>query len=230
LSHDDVDTFRQKLISNWENPESPLDIVDEPEDVETTKPPSPVPKKRMTKKPKFAEKKPHRLASLFGNKKIAVGADMAEDVVQAVRENALAKEDEENIIILSATGQDEMIAARALAAKYKDEKKIMFVNCQFKQTPRELLPSKTVYSICPLIAKEKSSATGLPRQGARDGETNPPKVVVMRRYPRDWEIFVDAGHGFELAESVPVTQGNSRGVPIEIVAECLKKFLGSINY
>ena len=150
---------------------------------------------------------------------------MPQDVVRAVRDNALASEDEQNIIILSPAGQDEMVAVRALVEKYKSEKKIILVNCQFEQMPRELQSAETVYSILPLVVKEKGTGRDLK---VRQDERSPSKVVVLRRYPEDWSIFIDVGNGFELAETVKVTVTTQRGIPVERITESLEKYLKSI--
>ena len=153
---------------------------------------------------------------------------MTNDVIQAVRLNALAKDDEENIIILSPVGPDEMIAVRGLVTRYAEEKKIILVNSKLQPTPRELMSAETVYSILPLIAREKgSSSTGGNRDNA-GGALNP-KVVVMRRYPQDWEVFIDIGSGFDLAETKPVNQNNKRGLPMEWVSDCVKRYLQTIS-
>jgi hypothetical protein len=54
--------------------------------------------------------------------------------------------------------------------------------------------------------------------------------VVLRRYPRDWDIFVDVdgNSGFELVESVPVTSlmgGRRKGPSMEYIAGCVKRHM-----
>jgi hypothetical protein len=220
--NEDVDSFRQKLMSGW-------DIADG-ETIGTGWQQNPLKASSESEPMKKGEapcsnNKTYRLASMFGNARIGSGGDMPQDVVRAVRDNALACEDEQNIIILSPAGQDEMVGVRALVEKYESEKKIILVNCQFTQMPRELQSADTVYSILPLIAKEKRTGKDLVVDGD-DGSSS--KVVVMRRFPKDWEIFVDIGNGFELAETVPVTPTNRRGIPMEKVTDSLTRYLKSI--
>merc|ERR1712238_131396 len=167
----------------------------------------------------LSNKKSYRLASLFGNTRINPGPDMASRVIQAVRNNALAENDEDNIIILSAIGSDEMVAVRALVTKYGNEKRIIFVNCQFQPTPRELLSAETVYSVLPLMAKKNND----------DNNNIAPKVVVLRRFPKDWEIFVDIGNGYELAETVAANGSNKRGLSMELIARGVVRHLDFVS-
>jgi len=214
----DPDDFRQKLLANWnEDIDSPSE---DGIDMAPPKPKTPVPA------PTSASKS-YRLASLFGNARINQGPDMAQFVIQAVRENALAADDEDNIIILSAVGKDEMVAVRGLVAKYGSEKKIVMVNCQFQPVPRELLAAETVYSVLPLAGRKTTNSNG---QGSdNENESPPPKIVVLRRYPKDWEVFVDVGSGYELAESVPANGSNRRGLDMEFIARAVTRHLDFVS-
>lgn len=155
---------------------------------------------------------------------------MMDQVVKAVSANGKPTEDEETVIILSAVEKDEMIAVRSLVAKYKGKKNIILVNCQLDPLPRELIWANTVYSILPLVARpvvsdENVFGTEKPQD---EGET-PPKVVVMRRYPKDWEVYVDVdGNGFELADIAKASQvrGKKRP-PMEYIAGCVKRYMES---
>jgi hypothetical protein len=44
----------------------------------------------------------------------------------------------------------------------------------------------------------------------------------LRRYPKDWEIFVDIGNGFQLVET---TQSRPT---MKAVTDCLQRYLKSI--
>jgi hypothetical protein len=211
----DVDSFRQQLMSNWDGGS----VADEP------KQSAPV---RKPRKEKLSAMKRYRLTSFFGNQQISMGSDMMNDVIKAVRENALPTEDEETIIILSAASREEIIAVRSLAAKYGGKKRIVMVNCNLTPIPKELTMAETVYSILPLMARQKVSERNISGiQQPDDDQPAPPKIVVMRRYPRDWEVFVDVGKGFELAESAPEGSVGKKGPSMEWIGEVINKFLQS---
>ena len=215
IDSDPEDDFRAKLLASWNDESAPsedgIDLTSskKTQEIETLDDPS----------------KSYRLASLFGDRKIIQGADMASYVIQAVRENALARDEEDNIIILSAIGADEMVAVRGLVAKYESQKKIIMVNCQFQPVPRELLAAETVYSVLPLAGKKKSSDGS----DTSDDENPPPKIVVLRRYPKDWEVFVDVGIGYELAETVPVNGANRRGLGMDAIARAVTRHLDFVS-
>lgn len=214
IDSDPDSDFRQKLLANWnENPIAPSeDGIDMPS-----------PKSSETISNEATTSKSYRLASLFGDTKINQGPDMATAVIQAVRDNALAADDEDNIIILSAVGKDEMVAVRGLVTKYDSDKKIILVNCQFQPVPRELLAAETVYSVLPLAGKKKTNSKN---NDSGDGDEDPPpRIVVLRRYPKDWEIFVDVGIGYELAETVPVHGSNKRGLGMDFIARAVTRHL-----
>jgi hypothetical protein len=149
----------------------------------------------------------------------------------------MCKEDEENIIILSPISQQELVAVRGLAAKYAQSKKMILVNCRFDPMPLELLDGETVYSVLPLIAREASSTTTTNKSGessktndgVNSGIGSAPRVVILRRYPFDWEVFVDLGNGFELAGNTPVTSENKRGLSREWIGECVQSYLDSVS-
>lgn len=212
----DRDAFRQQLLANWNDYSS--DPIED--GIDTSRP------KTKNKVP-TSNSKSYRLASLFGNYRIFKGADMANLVIQAVRENALPAADENNIIILGARGQDEMVAVRGLVAKYANQKKIILVNSQFQPVPRELLSAETVYSVLPLAGKKAGNNDN--GNTNDEGEKPPPKIVVLRRYPKDWEVFVDVGIGYELAETVKATPHNRRGLPMDFIARAVTRHLDYVS-
>jgi hypothetical protein len=211
---DPDDDFRQKLLANWNDPDAP---TEDGIDISSLKPSKSIEKLASTSTS-------YRLTSLFGNTKIKEGPDMAAAVIQAVRDNALAADDEDNIIILSARGKDEMVAVRGLVAKYGSQKKIIMVNCQFSPVPRELQTAETVYSVLPLAGKKTTND-----DSDKDNEDPPPKIVVLRRYPKDWEIFVDVGIGYELAENVAMNLSNKRGLGMEFIARAVARHLDFVS-
>jgi hypothetical protein len=77
-----------------------------------------------------------------------------------------------------------------------------------------------VYSILPLIARRAS--------GTKEAATASPKVVVLRRYPREWEVYVDIGNGFDLAASVsPADNAMAmrRSPSMEWISSAVKRYL-----
>jgi hypothetical protein len=218
LPASEIDNFRQSLKASWNVDEDDLEA--DLEDGPVVEPPT-ASAPETTSKEKISPIKPkkktrrHRLASMFGNNEISQGADMMTEVVNAVRENALPEEDDENMIILSSLSLEETVAVRSLVGKYGDRKKVILVNCKLDPLPPELRTAETVYNILPLIAKSKASTE----------EEAPPKVVVLRRYPKPWEIYVDVGAGFQLADSIPAGIDNKRGIRMDQITESVKRFL-----
>jgi len=237
-STDDVDSFRQQLMSSWNEDES---VADESPDMtassnEEKSPEVENPRKkkktRKKKKIKSIESLPkcYRLGSLLGDKLISSGPDMFDNVVEAVDENAVPsqnKNDEDTLIILSSASQEEMIAIRRLIAKFKSTKTFIFVNCKLNPLPREMIRATTVYSILPLIAKPiVSEANILAKDQDPSSQSEPTKVVLMRRFPRDWELFVDIdGSGFEMVDSVPASAVGAKGPSMEWISSCVKNFM-----
>ncbi len=210
-----VDLFRQQLLSSWSSGNDTQSFS------------APVDKKASTspKSNKEMPEKRYRLGSLFGNVIISDGPDMMEKVVETLRVNALPTDEEDTMIILSAITREEMIAVRSLVAKYCASKKILLVNCKLNPIPKELYGAETVYSILPLIARESGADSQIPR---RKDENPPPKVVVLRRYPGDWQVFVDVGKGFKLAKTAPSDLSNKRGPPMKWVQQSVQNFMKGV--
>jgi hypothetical protein len=212
-----VDSFRQQLMSTWEahsaEEASPRDKNnDEP-----------------TVAPKEAQvlTRRYRLASLLGDAaKLPSGAKMMDAVMTAVAANAQPQADEDTLIILSTTSKEEMIGVRGLAAKFGGEKNIIMVNSKLKTLPPELDKAVTVYSILPLIARAAASEQKIVGSEPKQ-DPKPPKIVVLRRYPRDWEVHMDSGNGFELATSVSAEQVGRNGPSMQWISERVKQHLQS---
>jgi hypothetical protein len=224
----DVDVFREQLMARWDGPTTggKSDAATaRPIRDSTSRDLTPESNKKENTKT-FCLEKMYRLASLFGDAIISRGPDMVNQAVKAVSVNALPTEDEETIIILSAVQNEEVVAVRSLAAKYKATKNIILVNCQFEPLPRELARAITVYSVLPLVAKPVIMERNAFGKLVENQE--PPKVVVMRRYPKEWEVYVDAnGGGFELADIARASQVGKKGPPMEWIAACVKRHLQS---
>ena len=207
----ELSDFRKQLMADWDA---------EDDDSDETAPSKPSKKKSMAKsttqsQPAVSAEKQYRLTSMFGDAKFTAGPDMFDKVIQAVSVNGQPKEDEDTLIILSAASEEETIGVRALASKFQKTKTIVLVNCQFEVVPVEISKAETVYSLLPLAAKPKGN-------GSSDS-VKLPKVVVLRRFPRDFEVFMDFGKGFELTESVSTSRVGKRGPSLQWIAERLKK-------
>jgi hypothetical protein len=215
-SSGDADSFREQLMSTWETPAveaaSPRAPIDEPTPVANEA-------QQLSKR--------YRLASMLGDATtIYMGDDMINDVMKVVAANAQPKADEDTLIILSAASKEEMIGVRVLAAKFEGKKTIILVNFKLDPLPRELKKAETVYSILPLIARATVSELNIFGSEPKE-DPKPTKIVVLRRYPRDWEVHVDSGNGFELAASVPAGQVGRNGPSVEWIAGRVKQHLKS---
>lgn len=219
----DVDLFRQQLMASWQSEDNDSTATRQG-DKALPKPDEQAKPEVVPTQPSIAlPEKRYRLASLFGNARISQGPDMMEDVVQALRDNALPQDDEENLIILSAIEREEMVAVRSLATKYSNQKNIVLVNCKLNPIPRELYGAETVYSILPLIARP----SGADSQAIVKDKKSTPKIVVLRRYPGDWQVFVDVGRGFQLAKTAPSDLSNKRGPPMKWIEQAVQSFMQS---
>lgn len=163
-----------------------------------------------------------------------------EQVVKALQANALPQDDEDTMIILSAITREEMIAVRSLVAKYgggatagnTKPRTIVLVNCKLHPIPRELFGAETVYSILPMMARPKETMSS---QSSSSLEAPQPKVLLLRRFPGDWQVFVDLndnpqaklspGAGFQLASTAPSNRSNQRGPPMDWVQKVVQQYL-----
>lgn len=217
---DDVDAFRKKLMSTWDassSPPSSSDDAPKPSAAaaaaagETPSPSLPRESKRpRTKKATEATNDgPYRLGSLLGDADIpAVGPSKFDAVLKAVSQNAVPDPDAEDVLlILSAQSPEELIAVRSLVAKYGQTKKIVLVNCRLDPKPTELKDAVTAYAVRPFLAMPKgTNAAGAGAdQGNNQPQPTPTKIVVLKRYPSDWELYVDpsgGGEKFQLVDEI----------------------------
>eukprot|EP00978_Attheya_sp_CCMP212_P025430 scaffold81762_cov46-Attheya_sp.AAC.1 len=229
--NEDVDTFRQQLMSTWddttESTEDSLENTgekggDEVEETMQSASDLAAIDSETVNDGEEAEAR-FRVGSLLGDPShISSGPDMLTDVVQAVSDNVVMDEEENLIILLSPHTPEEMIAVRSVIGKYgTSNKTIVLVNCELDPLPRELIRTDVVYSILPLIAASRNP---------QEDEKRPnPKIVLLRRYPKDWEIYVDitpSGEGgFELVDTIPADQVGNKGPPLDYVASLIKKHL-----
>ena len=166
-----------------------------------------------------------RLASMLGDTELTSrGPDLFDTVISAMSKNGKPRDDEETIVVLSPASVEEAIAVRALINSYRSKKSIILVNCKLEPLPRELSQAEVVYSLLPLVARASETDNNLFTK-MKNGDILEPKVVVLRRYPSDWEIFVDIGNGFELAATAPVEKVGRLGPETSWIAGVVKEFL-----
>ena len=169
----EVDDFRRQLINSWDD--------DTPSDETTNKEEKAVSKTTpQQKKIPNSNNPSHRLCSMVGNSEIGTGPDSFDQVIAAVDQNAILKQDEDALIVMSPYDTNDIIALRRTLARYGNTRTIIIVNSRIEQIPRELDSGLLVYGVMPLVARSKES----------DNESGL-KVVVMKRYPEDWSIYVD---------------------------------------
>ena len=225
-SSEDVDSFRAQLTSSWNSADTSSDASDIPAEERLEEATA---AEQGEKPGAESSKRCYRLASLFGDATISTGPDMTDDVTAAVSANAKPTDEEDTIVVLSPVSPEEIVAVRALVGTYKTTKTIVLVNCRrlARPVPRELMGAVTVYSILPLLAKPANS-----NGNDEEEETRTPKVVLLRRYPRDWEVYVDVGGedeagGFDLAASVPDGSVPVDGPAMEWLRDVVQRYLQS---
>lgn len=174
----DVENFRAKLMTDWA-PDSDGSVTEET----ATRTDEPVESPKM-----------YRLTSMLGDARSfsTNTSSPMNEIVQAVSKNAMPKSHEGFILILAPSTKEEMIGVRALVQKYSGKKRFILVNSKLDPLPPELHNAETVYSVLPMIGKQIRG---------ENADVQPPKVVLLRRYPRDWELYVDIGKGFDFAAS-----------------------------
>ena len=117
---------------------------------------------------------------MIGNSEIGTGPDSFDQVIEVVDQNAILNQDEDALIIMSPYENKDVIALRRTLARYGNTRTIIIVNSRIEQIPRELDPGLLVYGVMPLVARSKES----------DNESGL-KVVVLKRLPEDWSVYID---------------------------------------
>jgi len=203
-SSNDID--RQQLFSAWESTDVDDDTCSSTPDISC------------------------RISSIFGNNQIRNGPDMFDDVCSIVDTNlkSFIQATDRVILILLPTSTPDMVACRRIIGLNRGKNKIIFINSKLDPLPRELLNAETVYSISALVAKAL-------RSNSNDMEKAPiePKVVVMRRYPRDWELYIalpnDDGivdnKDFEQVDSISADRVAKNGPNNSWVTACVQKYM-----
>eukprot|EP00957_Ditylum_brightwellii_P204175 15338013-Ditylum_brightwellii.AAC.1 len=179
------------------------------------------------------------------------GGDWINAIVKVVDENTVhsGSNEDDVIIILSPYTPEETVAVRRIISRYgttttsdgvvkNADKVIVLVNCKLNPLPRELIQAELVYGILPLMVQAKQQSQTTPSspspQEEEEEKKSTPKAVVLKRYPKDWEVFIDIGDdgGFESAGTASSVQiGSSKGPPpMEWIAGCMKMFMMNKRY
>ena len=200
-SSDEVDEFRKKLMTSWDDSRSDDDITTTDND-----------KKKAGDRSSSQKKIPidnssHRLWSMVGSNVISNGPDMFDHIITAVDENALLRSDQDALIIISPYDTSDVIATRRILARYGQTRTIIIVNSRMENLPRELDPAILAYGIMPLIARSKQNE----KSGNEEAGL---KAVVMKRFPADWSVYVDVyGDGFVEARGGMLPDGSDKQFP-----------------
>jgi hypothetical protein len=224
--------FRKSLMQSWETTASTADeensnipdeekIQPDKERIDTT----------ISSNSQQQTKLCYRIGSLFGSATISKGADMIEDVMMAIQMNdGLPLDHEQMMMIVSPISKEEMYAIRAIVNKYNEAKGkkvlIIFFNCKLQPMPQEIIRGETIYSLLPLIGKRKESSTLNTSRSPYQ-----PKVVVLRRYPHDWQIYVDLDDGFNCIASISAQDvklnrlSQQRGPSLEWIQTVVQRYM-----
>jgi len=97
------------------------------------------------------------------------------------------------------------------------------VNCKLDPMPREFSQAGAVvsYSLMPLALQNVENPD----------EESGMKIVVLRRYPMSWEVYIDGGStlgddGFQFVESIPMSEClGEQGPPIEYISKSINKYI-----
>jgi len=196
----DVDEFRKQLSSNWElkTPEVSMSSLDEA----------------------LSSKKPNvELQSLFGDTQMDDShPDMPSDAVRIVAKNVKVEPSTKVIVAIGCSSASELVALRALTKKYSSRLRFIFINCLFDPLPTEWIPeSNLAYSVRPLQLRSVS-----------DQAAPTASVVVLRRAPADWQVYVrlDECPDFECIEEVSALS-TPFGPSLEWVAKQVQRFLAT---
>lgn len=210
---DDVDEFRRRMMADWDGDDHDDDDSATSHDDSATS--------------HDDDDVCYRIDSVFGTREVpdndSLGPDTMEQVVRAVdRHDPVSDDDDdEAIMLLSTRGVVETIGARRLLARYGDRRVVILVNFRADPLPRELVGVPTAYGLTPLVARPVAAV-----DGATSSSSSPIRAVVSRRYPRDWELFVDVdGSGFELTDSVAAGQVGPRGPLGEWIGTRVRRYV-----
>lgn len=168
----------------------------------------------------------YRLGSFLGDESPPIpGPDSIKQMVKLVASNAVAKDDdkaEDTIIINAPNSQVDLVGVRWLVSNYGKDKNIILFNNRLNPLPKELSTAETVYSFLPLTMKAKA-----PNSNKLDDVNS--KVILLRRYPNDWEIHVDGSKGgedgFRCISSIKSSEVGKRGPSMDMIALQVQKYM-----
>jgi len=183
----DVNDFRRKLMSSWDS------ISEEYGDRSTGDEVNMDVSGGTLFSVKNINFKSHRLWSMVADEEFSSGPDMFEQVIAAADKHARlvadgqSTEPEDAIILLSPYDIVDVVAVRRILARYGQTRTIVIVNSRMENIPRELDSAVLVYGIMPLIARSRNFDSSIDEDGNEAG----PKVVVIKRFPQKWGVFLD---------------------------------------
>ena len=122
--------------------------------------------------------------------------DAVAETAQAVRSAVL--DSDTGFVVMGPASTLDMIATRALLAVAGD-RPVVIVNPRFEMEPVEMSSFNCVFAISPF--KVLVTRSDAPSPGSGDGgglDSTPelqPSLVVLKRFGRDWELFIDPNKG-----------------------------------
>jgi len=232
---EDIDAFRKQLSLTWGDDEKESKTSEESEidPSEAAAAANRARRGREKLKPSVnfspdatEEGRSYRLASWFADETISAGADMFTDAIEAVDAHGTMLMSEDILILLSPVSREDTVAVRRLISRYGSTKTIVLVNSALNPEPKECFLSVPAYSITPLIAKPMQSESNFMSKKDDAQEETPTKIIVMRRFPDDWQCYIDTdGNGFELVDSAPANTVGKQGPDNEWIAACVKRHM-----
>ena len=232
---DDIDAFRKQLSLTWGDDDGKESSSEEPEidPSEAAAAANRARRGREQLKPSVnfnpeatKDGRSYRLASWFADETISTGADMFTDAIEAVDTHGTMLTSEDVLILLSPVSREDTVAVRRLISRYGNTKTIVLVNSALNPEPKEAFLSIPAYSITPLIAKPMQSESNFMSQKENAQEESPTKIIVLRRFPDDWQCYIDIdGSGFELVDSAPANTVGKLGPANDWIAACVKRHM-----
>jgi hypothetical protein len=141
-----------------------------------------------------------------------LGPDAFGRIVSAVDANARLAPDEDALVILSPFDATDVVALRRILARYGRSRTIVIFNPRFEAEPREMDDAVLVYGMLPLVAASRNAGAGGGGRGGSGEGGGELRAVVMKRFPREWAVYVDVyGEGFVEAEGGVETRRDEGG-------------------
>ena len=233
---DDIDAFRKQLSLTWGDDDEKESSSSEEPEIDPSEAAAAANRARRGREqlkpsvnfnPEATEDgRSYRLASWFADETISTGADMFTDAIEAVDAHGTMLTTEDVLILLSPVSREDTVAVRRLISRYGNTKTIVLVNSALNPEPKEAFLSIPAYSITPLIAKPMQSESNFMSKKKKAQEESPTKIIVMRRFPDDWQCYIDIdGSGFELVDSVPANTVGKFGPANDWISACVKRHM-----